>query len=78
MCLAAFLSVVCVTLSLTAPFNPVMAIFAAPGLALGAWSLAHVGETAAPREFRWLAIGALAVGGVWLLVLILHVALLLR
>lgn len=77
-CLAAFLSVVCVTLSLTAPFNPVMAIFAAPGLALGAWSLAHVGETAAPREFRWLAIGALAVGGVWLLVLILHVALLLR
>ncbi|HEX8998208.1 MAG TPA: serine/threonine-protein kinase [Ktedonobacterales bacterium] len=75
-CLAAFLAVVCVALSLTAPFNPPMAIFCAPGLALGAWSLAHMGETAAPREFRWIAAGALLLGSLWLLALILRVALL--
>ena len=77
-CLAAFLAVVCVALSLTAPFHAPMAIFALPGLALGAWSLVHIGETAAPHEFRWLAIGALALGSVWLLALILHLALTLR
>lgn len=77
-CLAAFLAVVCVIMSLTAPFTPIMTAFAAPGLALGAWSLAHNGETAAPREFRWLAIFALALGSLWLLGLILHFALTLR
>jgi hypothetical protein len=77
-CLAAFLAVVCVALSLTAPFSPAMTIFALPGLALGAWSLAHIDETAAPREFRWLAIAALALGSLWLLALILHFALALR
>jgi hypothetical protein len=76
--LAAFLAVVCVALSLAAPFTPAMTIFALPGLALGIWSLAHVDETAAPREFRWLAIGALALGSIWLLALILHFALILR
>ncbi len=74
-CLAAFLAVVCVALSLAAPFSPAMVVFALPGLALGAWSLAHVAETAAPREFRWLALAALALGSVWLLTLIIHAAL---
>lgn len=77
-CLSAVLAVVCVALSLTAPFHPPMAIFALPGLALGAWSVVHMGETAAPNEFRWLALGALALGSVWLLALILHFALTLR
>jgi RNA polymerase subunit RPABC4/transcription elongation factor Spt4 len=77
-CLAAVLAVVCVALSLTAPFMPVMTAFAAPGLALGAWSAAHVHETSAPREFRWLALAALALGSLWLLALILHFALTLR
>ena len=76
--LSAFLAVVCVALSLTAPFSPLMAVFMAPGLTLGVWSLAHIGETAAPREFRWLAAAALALGSLWLLALILHVALTLR
>ena len=76
--LAAVVAVICVALSLTAPFSAAMSIFAAPGLALGAWSLAHAGETPAPREFRWLAIGALAIGGLWLLALLLHFALALR
>ena len=78
MSLAAVVAVICVALSLTAPFSAAMSVFAAPGLALGAWSLAHVGETPAPREFRWLAIGALAIGGLWLLALLLHFALALR
>ncbi|HEY8324454.1 MAG: serine/threonine protein kinase [Ktedonobacterales bacterium] len=76
--LAAFVAVICVALSLTAPFSAAMSVFAAPGLALGAWSLAHAGETPAPREFRWLAIAALTIGGLWLLALILHFALALR
>ena len=76
--LAAVVAVICVALSLTAPFSAVMSVFAAPGLALAAWSLAHAGETSAPREFRWLAVGALAIGGLWLLALLLHFALALR
>ena len=76
--LAAFLAVICVALSLTAPFSPLMAVFVAPGLTLGVWSLAHIGETSAPHEFRWLAAVALALGSLWLLALILHVALTLR
>ncbi len=76
--LAAFVAVICVALSLTAPFSGAMSVFVAPGLALGAWSLAHASETPAPREFRWLAIAALVVGGLWLLGLILHTALALR
>jgi hypothetical protein len=77
-CLAAFLAVVCVALSLTAPFSPAMTAFTAPGLALGAWSLARIGKTSAPREFRWLAIVALTLGGLWLLALILRFVLTLR
>lgn len=76
--LAAVLAVICVALSLTAPFHPAMVIFMLPALGFGSWSLAHAAETGAPREFRWLALGALALGGVWLLVLILHLALSLR
>lgn len=73
--LAATLALVCVVLSLTAPFNPLMLAFAAPGLGLGVWSAVHLGDTNAPREFHWLSIGALILGSLWLLVLILHFAL---
>lgn len=76
--LAAALAIVCVALSLMAPFHPLMLAFAAPGLGLGVWSSVHLGETNAPREFHWLAIGALILGSLWLLVLILHFALTLR
>lgn len=76
--LAAALAIVCVALSLTAPFHPLMLAFMAPGLGLGVWSAVHLGETNAPREFHWLAIGALILGSLWLLVLILHFALTLR
>ncbi|MDE3230196.1 MAG: protein kinase, partial [Chloroflexota bacterium] len=76
--LAAALAIVCVALSLMAPFHPLMLAFAAPGLGLGVWSSVHLGETNAPREFHWLAIGALILGSLWLLVLLLHFALTLR
>ncbi len=76
--LAATLALVCVVLSLTAPFNPLMLAFALPGLGLGVWSAVHLGDTNAPREFHWLSIGALILGSLWLLVLILHFALTLR
>jgi hypothetical protein len=64
--LAAFLSVIGVALSLTAPFLPVMLFFAPLALTLAVWSLAQWRETPAPREFRWLAVAALVISFLWL------------
>ncbi len=69
---AGFLAVVCLTLSFVAPFARPMLLFLAPALLLAGWSvyqLRTIRETA--REFRWLAISALALGGVWLVVWLL-------
>jgi len=76
--LTAVIAAVCVALSLMAPFNPPTAAFVLAGIGLATWSLRHKEASAAPREFRWLALGALALGAVWLLVLLLHLALKLR
>lgn len=76
--LTAFLAVVCIALSLAAPFAPAMTVFTLPGIALGIWSIAHAEETNAPREFRWLAVGALLLGSIWFLALMMHLAALAR
>jgi len=70
--IAGFLAVVCLTLSFVAPFARPMLLFLAPALLLAAWSvyqLRTIHKTA--REFRWLAISALALGGVWFVVWLL-------
>jgi Gpi18-like mannosyltransferase len=72
--LAAFLSVIGVALSLTAPFHNLMLVFAPLALTLAVWSLAQRRETPAPREFRWLAATALVVGGLWLCVWAIHIS----
>ncbi len=71
--LAAFLSVIGVTLSLTAPFHNIMLLFAPIALTLAVWSLAQLRETPAPREFRWLATTALVIGGLWLCLWAVHI-----
>ena len=73
--LLAVVAAVCVALGLTAPFNPPMVVFALVGVGLSSWSLSNKEVSAAPREFRWLAIGALSLGVFWLLILLLYVAL---
>ena len=70
--LAAFLSAIGVVLSLIAPFQGVMLLFAPIALTLATWSLAQWHETPTPREFRWLAIGAAVVGGLWLCAWAVH------
>lgn len=72
--LAAFLSAIGVVLSLTAAFHGLMLVFAPIALTLATWSLAQRRETPAPREFRWLATGALLVGGLWLSLWAIHIA----
>ena len=71
--LAAFLSVIGVALSLIAPFDNVMLIFAPLALTLATWSLAQWRETPAPREFRWLAVASAVVGGLWLCLWAVHI-----
>jgi hypothetical protein len=73
--LAAFLSVIGVSLSLTAPFHAIMLLFAPLALTLAIWSLAQRRETPAPREFRWLATVALVIGGAWLCAWAVHIGL---
>ena len=70
--MAAFLSVIGVALSLTAPFHTVMLLFAPISVTLAVWSLAQWRETPGPREFRWLALAALVVGGLWLCAWAVH------
>ncbi len=71
--LSAFLSMIGVALSLTAPFHNIMLVFAPIALTLAIWSLAQFRETPAPREFRWLATASLVVGGLWLCAWAVHI-----
>ena len=64
----AFLAMVCVALSLTAPFFMAMLIFLPPALALSIWSLVTLRKAHAPLEFQWLASVTLGIGGLWLVV----------
>lgn len=70
--IAAFIAIVCLTLSFLAPFARPTLLFLAPALLLATWSitlLREIRDTA--REFRWMAISALVLGGVWLVIWLL-------
>jgi hypothetical protein len=71
--LTAFLSVIGVAMSLIAPFHNIMLLFAPVAVTLAIWSLAQIRETPAPREFRWLAITSLVIGGLWLCLWAVHI-----
>ncbi|HEX6123552.1 MAG TPA: hypothetical protein VFY89_10350, partial [Ktedonobacterales bacterium] len=63
--IASLLAVACLSLSLTAAFSSLMMLFVVPALLLGHWGLAQPRERA-PREFRWLALAAVAGGYAWI------------
>lgn len=60
----AFLSVVCVTISLTGLFARPMLLFDIPAIVLGYWCMR---QRQIQSEFRWLAAGAVFLGIPWLI-----------
>ncbi len=68
---AAFLALVCLSLSLTAFFAHLMALFLAPTLLLSLASLSALHDLHGSREFWWLGICTLIMGVLWLVIWLL-------
>lgn len=73
--LCAVVACACLALSLASIFARWLVLVLAPALLLGHWSLAAM-HGGAPREFRWLALGAVAGGyallTIWIVALVAH------